>query len=64
MFVLHHLRRLDAYTAVDAGIDMRDRDSLNQLRWVEVHKTAEGWSCNPLNEDERKPFLDTLTASP
>ena len=63
MFVLHHLRRLDAYTAVGTAIDMRDRELLNQLRWIEVSKTADGWSCNPLNEDERKPFLDTLTPS-
>lgn len=63
IFVLHHLRRLDAYTAVGSVTDMRDREALNQLRWVDVHKTADGWSCNPLDESERQPFLDSLTAS-
>lgn len=58
--VLPHIKRLDAYTTVGAGLDLTNPDSLKQLKWVQADKSHAGWACKDVEEAWRNSLIENL----
>jgi hypothetical protein len=58
--VLPHVHRLDAYTTVGSGLNVRDPASLKQLKWIRAEKAGPGWTCVEIGQDEQDGFIKQL----
>lgn len=51
------VKQLDAYTTFGAGLDLRDSESLEQLRWVKATEKHGVWSCVDVEQEVRDKFI-------